>query len=190
MRGFVDAHTHGMAFEFLGGDVHCGRPWHPYGVTYALKDCPDHYVANGKRRGRSRTCSTRHARHGHDPVGWPTFKDWPAPHSLTHEGTYYKWMERSWRGGLRIFVNLLVENNKLCELYPLKRNSCDDMNSIRLQAKDMHQLERYVDAQYGGPGKGWYRIVTDPYQARRVDQPGQARRRHGHRDQRAVRLHA
>ena len=44
----VDAHTHGMAFEFLGGDVHCGRPWHPYGVTYALKDCPDHYLANGK----------------------------------------------------------------------------------------------------------------------------------------------
>ena len=47
-------------------------------------------------------------RHGHDPVGWPTFKDWPAPHSLTHEGTYYKWMERSWRAGQRILVNLLV----------------------------------------------------------------------------------
>ena len=36
----------------------------------------------------------------------------------------------------------------------------------------MHQLERYVDAQYGGPGKGWYRIVTDPYQARRVINQG------------------
>ena len=47
-------------------------------------------------------------------------------------------------------------------LYPLKRNSCDDMDSIRLQAKDMHQLEDYIDAQYGGPGKGWYRIVTEP----------------------------
>ena len=29
VRGYLDAHTHGMAFEFLGGDVHCGRPWHP-----------------------------------------------------------------------------------------------------------------------------------------------------------------
>ena len=75
----------------------------------------------------------------HDPVGWPTFKDWPAPDSLTHEGTYYKWMERSWRAGQRILVNLLVENNKLCEIYPLKRNSCDDMDSIRLQAKDMRR---------------------------------------------------
>ena len=44
-------------------------------------------------------------------------------------------MERSWRGGQRVFVNLLVENNQLCQLYPLKRNSCDDMDSIRLQAK-------------------------------------------------------
>ena len=46
------------------------------------------------------------------------------------------------------------------------------MTSIRLQARDMHKLERYVDAQYGGPGKGWYRIVTNPYQARRVVNQG------------------
>ncbi len=172
VRGTVDAHTHGMAFEFLGGDVHCGRPWHPYGVTYALKDCPDHYVANGRGAALEDLLNSGQPGHGHDPVGWPTFKDWPAPHSLTHEGTYYKWMERSWRGGLRIFTNLLVENGKLCQLYPIKHNSCDDMKSIALQAKDMHQLERYVDAQYGGPGKGWYRIVTDPYQARRVVNQG------------------
>ena len=49
------------------------------------------------------------------------------------------------------------------QLYPLKRNSCDDMDSIRLQAKDMYQFQDYIDAQYGGPGKGWYRIVTDPF---------------------------
>jgi hypothetical protein len=172
VRGLIDAHTHGMAFEFLGGDVHCGRPWHPYGVTYALKDCPDHYVANGKGAVLEDLLNSGTPGTGHDPVGWPTFKDWPAPHSLTHEGTYYKWMERSWKGGLRIFTNLLVENKKLCEVYPLKRNSCDDMTSIRLQAHDMHLLQRYVDAQYGGPGKGWYRIVTNPFQARRVINQG------------------
>ena len=42
VRGTTDAHTHGMAFEFLGGDAHCGRPWSPFGVTVALVDCPDH----------------------------------------------------------------------------------------------------------------------------------------------------
>ena len=43
----------------------------------------------------------------HDPVGWPTFNDWPHHKSLTHEQAYYRWLERAWRGGLRIFVNLL-----------------------------------------------------------------------------------
>ena len=169
VRGYIDAHTHGMAFEFLGGDVHCGRPWSPYGVTVALRDCPDHEATGGKGAAMEAFLSGKPS---HDPVGWPTFKDWPAPDSLTHEGTYYKWMERSWRGGQRILTNLLVENNQLCQLYPLKRNSCDDMDSVRLQAKDMRDFERYVDAQHGGPGRGWYKIVTDPDQARRAINAG------------------
>jgi len=161
-----------MAFEFLGGDVHCGRPWHPYGVIYALKDCPDHELTGGSGALVENFLKGGSPVAPHDTVGWPTFKDWPAPHSLTHEGTYYKWLERSWRGGQRILVNLLVENNKLCQVYPLKRNSCDDMDSIRLQASDMRKMERYIDAQNGGPGKGWYRIVTDPFQARKVINSG------------------
>ena len=163
VRGFIDAHTHGMAFEFLGGQVHCGKPWSRYGVTEALRDCVDHEATGGNGAVMEAFLSGEPT---HDPVGWPTFKDWPAPESLTHEGTYYKWMERSWRAGQRLLVNLLVENNKLCELYPLKRNSCNDMDSIRLQAQDMRAFERYIDAQHGGPGKGWYRIVTSPDQAR------------------------
>ncbi|CAN5570811.1 hypothetical protein BH11ACT8_BH11ACT8_23560 [soil metagenome] len=169
VRGFVDAHTHGMAFEFLGGDVHCGRPWHKYGVTYALRDCVDHTLTGGNGAAVEAFLSGNPT---HDPVGWPTFKDWPAPESLTHEGTYYRWLERSWRGGQRLFVNLLVENNKLCEIYPLKRNSCDDMDSIRLQAKDMYRMQDYIDAQSGGPGKGFYRIVKTPFEARQVINSG------------------
>ena len=172
VRGYLDAHTHGMAFEFLGGEVHCGRPWHPYGVQQALVDCEDHQVADGNGAVLENVLRSGQPVGSHDPVGWPTFKDWPAPDSLTHEGTYYKWMERAYRGGLRLFVNLLVENNKLCQLYPLKRNSCDEMTSIRLQAERMRELERYIDAQAGGPGEGWYRIVTDPFQARRVINDG------------------
>ncbi|WP_107705383.1 amidohydrolase family protein [Nocardioides allogilvus] len=169
VRGYVDAHTHGMAFEFLGGSVHCGKPWDAYGPEHALVDCPDHSATGGHGALLETALG---GKPGHDPVGWPTFKDWPAPESLTHEGTYYKWLERSWRGGQRIFVNLLVENNKLCELYPLKRNSCDDMDSLRLQAQRMYELQDYIDAQNGGPGQGWYRIVRSPWQARRVINAG------------------
>jgi hypothetical protein len=153
VRGYVDAHTHGMAFEFLGGDAHCGKPWDKYGAPYALVDCPDHTYTGGYGGVLEDFLS---GKVGHDPIGWPTFKDWPAPESLTHEGTYYRW----------------VENNQLCMLYPIKHNSCDDMTSIRLQAHDMYQMEHYIDAQFGGPGKGFYRIVKNPVQARQVINSG------------------
>ncbi len=174
VRGTADAHTHGMAYEFLGGAAHCGKPWSPFGVEIALLDCPDHSVTGGYGALLEALLSGEPS---HDPVGWPTFKDWPAPHSLTHEGTYWKWMERAWRGGMRLFVNLLVENNQLCMIYPLKgenfpQHMCDDMKSVELQAQRMREFERYIDAQYGGPGKGWYRIVTNPFQARRVINEG------------------
>jgi hypothetical protein len=176
VRGTTDAHTHGMAFEFLGGNTHCGRPWSPFGVTVALVDCPDHTATGGNGAVLEDFLSGETS---HDPVGWPTFKDWPAPHSLTHEGTYYKWMERAWQGGLRVFVNLLVENNQLCQVYPFKSQkvltknpTCDDMITLRWEARDMYQMQRYIDAQYGGPGKGWYRIVKNPFQARKVINEG------------------
>ncbi len=169
VRGWADLHTHGMAFEFLGGKAHCGKPWDPFGAPYALVDCEDHRATDGKGAALEAVLSGEPS---HDPVGWPTFRDWPAPNSLTHEGTYYTWMERSWRGGLRLFTNLLVENGQLCTLYPLKKNSCDEMESVRLQAKRMYEFQDYIDAQYGGPGEGWYRIVRSPQQARRVINDG------------------
>jgi microsomal dipeptidase-like Zn-dependent dipeptidase len=171
VQGFLDTHVHGMAFEFLGGGVHCGRPFSSMGVTVALTDCPDH-VGNGAGAVLENFLSTGLPVGFHDPVGWPTFKDWPRHDSLTHEQTYYKWMERAWKGGLRIQVNLFVENEVLCDVYPIKRNPCNDMDSIRLQAKDAYEMQDYIDAQNGGPGKGWYRIVTSPFEARRVINDG------------------
>ena len=171
VRGLIDGHMHMMAFEFLGGRIHCGRPWHPYGAPYALVDCPDHYP-NGAGAAAENALSYGNPAHLHDPVGWPTFKDWPSYPSLTHEQSYYRWLERSWRAGQRVFVNLLVDNAVLCELYPLKQNSCNEMDGVRLQARRIHELQDYIDAQNGGPGKGWFRIVTSPYEARRVANQG------------------
>jgi hypothetical protein len=112
----------------------------------------------------------------HTTDGWPTFNGWPKYQHYTHEQSYYKWLERSWRGGLRIFVNLMVENRVLCELYPLTpqpaSQNCNEMDSVRRQVQSIHELERYIDAQSGGPGKGWYRIVESPAEARRVINEG------------------
>jgi microsomal dipeptidase-like Zn-dependent dipeptidase len=170
VEGTVDAHNHVTAYEFLGGDAHCGEPWNPGGPVAALVDCPDHYP-DGSAAVLENALFGDPLRK-HDPVGWPTFKDWPAPSSQTHEQTYYRWIERAYLGGVRIMVNDLVENVALCEIYPLKHNSCDDMTSVRLQYRRIHELQDFIDAKSGGPGKGWFRIVRDPFEARRVINEG------------------
>ena len=170
-RGFIDPHFHWMAFEFIGGRFHCGRPWHPFGIAQALVDCPDH-EPDGAAAVNEAIFSNGSVDGRHDTSGWPTFEGWPTARSLTHEGSYYRWVERAWRTGLRMTTVLLVDNAILCEVYPYKRNPCDEMDNIRLQARQMRALENYVDAQSGGPGKGWFRIVTDPFQARRVINQG------------------
>jgi microsomal dipeptidase-like Zn-dependent dipeptidase len=171
VRGFIDDHIHLGAFEFLGGRFHCGRPWSPYGVTVALRDCPDHYP-DGSGAVVENFFNTGTPYGTHSPEGWPSFQGWPRDESQTHEGTYWKWIERSWRSGLRIMVNDLVENRALCELYPLKKNDCNEMTSAYKQAEDMYALQDYIDAQFGGPGKGFFRIVKTPEEARRVINDG------------------
>jgi hypothetical protein len=168
-QGVLDAHLHLMAFEFIGGSARCARPWHKYGVAFAMVDCPDH-EPGGQGAVLEQALSGRPG--PHDTKGWPTFKDWPAYYSYTHEQVYYKWLERAWMGGLRVAVDLLVDNGKLCDIYPYRRNPCDEMNTLRLELKDSLEFQDYIDAQSGGPGKGWFRIVKDPFEARRVINQG------------------
>ncbi|HUE26239.1 MAG TPA: hypothetical protein VMP89_05655, partial [Solirubrobacteraceae bacterium] len=44
--------------------------------------------------------------------------------------------------------------------------------AVQIQSRDLFALQDYIDAQSGGPGKGWFRVVTDPFQARRVINEG------------------
>ena len=77
-QGFFEAHVHGMAFEFLGGELRCGRPWHPYGVEFALGDCAEEgNPLNGAARGRPGRPGPGLPVGEYDPVGWPTFAYWP-----------------------------------------------------------------------------------------------------------------
>jgi hypothetical protein len=171
VRGYLEGHSHPMVFEFIGGRTRCGRPWHPYGIDHALVDCPDH-EPGGRGAVLEAILSGENPGATHDTVGWPTFGYWPRYNSKTHEQVYYKWLERAWRGGLRTYVALLADNAALCDIYPYKVNSCDEMDGVRLQAVRIRELQDYIDAQSGGPGKGWFRIVTDPFQARRVVNQG------------------
>ena len=60
----------------------------------------------------------------------------------------------------------------LCELQTNRETNCNEMDTVRRGLKDIRELQDYVDAQAGGPGKGFFQIVTDPYEARRVINQG------------------
>ena len=71
-----------------------------------------------------------------------------------------------------------------------KQNNCNEMASAYKQAEDMHALQDYIDAQFGGPGKGFFRIVKQPGRGARGDQRRQARRGARDRGVRGARLRA
>jgi hypothetical protein len=169
--GTMEGHAHITAFEFFGGDWHCGAPWSPFGAPYALPaSCSDKQQGtNGQVEdfvdfgGQPRPS---------DMHGWPTFVEWPSPTALAEEGDYYTGIERAWKAGLRLMVTNLVDNEALCNIMTTKHNPCNDMEAVRIQNRDLHALQDYIDAQSGGPGRGWFRLVTDPFQARRVINQG------------------
>jgi microsomal dipeptidase-like Zn-dependent dipeptidase len=166
VRGLVDAHSHVNAFEIFGGDWHCGRPWHPYGIAYALPDCA---TLNRGTNGFTRSFMDNGTPFPKsDTRGWPKFADWPAPHALAEEGDYYTGIQRVWQAGLRILTVDFLDNEQLCSLQTQRHNPCNDMDSVRLQARRLRELQDYIDAQSGGPGQGWFRIVTNPAEARQV----------------------
>jgi hypothetical protein len=171
VSGFLEGHMHWMTFEYFGGEFHCGRPWHPYGIPYALPDCSEIEGPQGSAAPVQNTLNYGNPGEAHDTTGWPKLTEWGA-HNLTYEGTYWRWIERAWLSGLRLMVMSVNENRALCELQARRRNSCDEMETVRKGFEDIRELQRYVDAQAGGPGKGFFQIVTTPYEARRVINQG------------------
>src|SRR4051812_40634990 len=169
--GLVEGHMHWMTFEYLGGKFHCGRPWHPYGIAYALPDCSSIEGPQGTAAPFQNFLNYGNPSQPHDTSGYPQLKEWSAG-NLTYEGTYWRWIQRAWMGGLRLMVMGINENRILCELQANRETNCNEMDTVRRGLKDIRDLQHYVDAQAGGPGKGFFQIVTNPYDARRVINQG------------------
>jgi microsomal dipeptidase-like Zn-dependent dipeptidase len=168
--GYVDAHLHVIANLRAGGEVISGEPFNRFGVTQALgRDAEVHGedgsmdIVGGLLRGGPPN---------HDTQGWSNFSGWPTYDTYTHQQAYYRWLQRAYMAGLRVVVAQLVEDEPLCEMVPRKSHSCDETETIALQAQRLRELQDYVDAQVGGPGEGWFRIVTKPRQARRTIKRG------------------
>jgi len=189
--GIAEAHTHLLTnFGFGGGNIFHGSPFHRLGVEHALPDCSK-YHGNGGRldffgygshaSGGLDANALLHLilngelpEHNHDTAGYPDFTEWPhAPSSTTHQTQYYMWLKRAWMGGLRLIVQHATTNAVICELmvgmeYQHARYSCNDMVAVDRIIDETYAMERYIDAQEGGRGKGFFRIIASPEQAREV----------------------
>ena len=189
--GIADTHSHMFTnFGFGGGGIFHGSPYHRLGVEHALPDCSIYHGPQGRwdflgygyDQGNTfdtdviltALVSGRLPEPNHRTEGYPEFTDWPSAHdSSTHQTQYYRWIERAWMGGLRLMVQHATSNSAICELVvgadiqPV-RYSCNDMVAIDRELEEVYALERYIDAQWGGPGEGFLRIVTTPEQARAV----------------------
>ena len=170
VTGFIDAHTHMFMDLGMGGNAVCGSTYSEKGIADALKDCKGHETSI--LENLTNGAAGRGILDKHDHVGYPTFKDWPSYSSLTHQQMYYKWVERAWRGGQRIMVNDMVSNPGLCPIIGIvagpNKYSCDDMDTVRRQIQATYDVQTFVDKQYGGTGKGWYRVVKTPQEAEKV----------------------
>jgi microsomal dipeptidase-like Zn-dependent dipeptidase len=170
--GFADAHLHVTANMRAGGRVISGEPFDRFGITRALgRDARDH-GPDGRRDFTGNLLRTGGPTGTHDVHGWPTFAGWPVHDTYTHQQTYYVWLKRVWKAGLRLVVAQTVEDQPICRIEPRRSHSCDETRIVKLEIRRLRALQDYVDAQSGGPGRGWFRLVYSPRQARRVIERG------------------
>jgi microsomal dipeptidase-like Zn-dependent dipeptidase len=172
VRGFADMHLHITANQRAGGAVIYGEPFDPYGISEALGHDADIHGADGSEDVTGNLLRTGLPFGTHDTHGWPTFAGWPVNDTITHQQTYYVWLKRAWMDGERLVVAQTVEDQAICEIEPRKVHSCDETEAVRQQIHTLRGLQGYVDAQAGGKGKGWFRLVYNPRQARQAIERG------------------
>jgi microsomal dipeptidase-like Zn-dependent dipeptidase len=170
--GFADPHMHVAADLRGGGLVISGTSFDRFGITEALGRDADVHGPDGSLDFTGNLLRDGSPAGTHDTTGWPTFAEWPAFDTYTHQQVYYRWLQRTWLAGLRVLVAQAVEDEPLCRIEPRTSHSCDETATIELQVERLRALEEYVDAQSGGRGRGWFRLVYSPRAARRVIRRG------------------
>ncbi|HEX4895775.1 MAG TPA: hypothetical protein VFV11_05530 [Solimonas sp.] len=179
--GFAEVHSHmGMGSDMSdgtgdrgpsAGGVLYGQAIHRFGVPHALEDCAGMHGPEGTLSAENIVLD-QDPTQTHDTVGWPSFVGWPQRDSQLHQQMYYKWVERAYKAGLRTMTIHGTSIEALCNIAKAttgdKTADCVDMGVGTKQVEYLFDIEKYVDAQEGGPGKGWFRIVKDPAEARRV----------------------
>lgn len=167
--GYADIHNHQFANLAFAGQVIHGKAYSA--IDHALPWCTElHGDAGINLSNLPATIMDLigSGSIGHLVGGNPEFDGWPRHNSITHQQVYEDWLKRAHEGGLQLMVMLAVNNENLCNL-----ESCNDMDMIDLQLTRAKDMEEYIDWKAGGKGKGWYRIVYSPKEARAAIAKGQ-----------------
>jgi microsomal dipeptidase-like Zn-dependent dipeptidase len=197
LYGIVDTHSHILSnFGFGGGGIFHGSPFHRLGVEHAMGSCEQFHGEDGRKDFFGYAFDTAGAdgvdlttiladlvdgqlmQPNHATDGYPSFTEWPnARERSTHQTQYYRWLERAHLAGLRLVVQHATTNSVICNLtagedYQEVRYSCDDMVAVDRILEETYNMERYIDAQAGGKGEGFFRIVQSPGEAREVIEEG------------------
>jgi hypothetical protein len=169
VKGVLDGHSHIISSYLQGGTT-----FHPWGAAYALIDDPT------ARPGPQGVGQIGQVTRGGTPVdgaagtsggGWPDFVDWPHRGSRLFTQTYYVWLKRSYMAGLRLLVTHALGHETLCSLL-FQGVNCNEKDWVKFQSERAYALQNYIDAQAGGPGQGFFRIVRTPVEARQVIEDG------------------
>ena len=175
VTGLLDGHMHGMAYEFLGGKAHCGKPWDRFGAPYALRDCVDHEVGGGCGAVLENVLYGNPAR-CHDPVGWPTFDELARPQVADPRADLLALARaRLARRPARVREPVRREPGPLRALsaeaeLPATRwtaSCCRRAASARCRTTSTRSS--------AGPARACSGSSRNPFEARKVDQRGQAR---------------
>ena len=197
LYGIVDTHSHILSnFAFGGGGIFHGEAFHPLGVEHALPDCDFIHGEDGNKDFFGYAFDTAGAggadlaglipdlvagqlgEFNHTTDGYPEFTEWPhAPTRSTHQTQYYRWLERAWLAGLRLVIQHATTNEVICEFTAGQglqdtRYECSDMVAVDRIIDETYAMQDYIDAQAGGPGLGFFRVVDTPAKAREVIEGG------------------
>jgi microsomal dipeptidase-like Zn-dependent dipeptidase len=170
--GVADFHSHQFANLGFGGELVWGQAFSSGGVAAALPWCNVVHGLGGVGDIVGNSLRSGFPFSGHPVGGYPLFDAWPNWNDYTHQQMYADWVKRAYDGGLRLMVVHTVNNRVLCAVNGGVDYGCDDMRTVDQQIQAAKDMEAFVDAQAGGPGRGWYHIAYSASQARHIINAG------------------
>ncbi|CAM1369484.1 membrane dipeptidase [Tenacibaculum xiamenense] len=123
----------------------------------------------------------------HNPYSYPGLEAYPSVKDIGHQKVYYQWLNRARLGGLRLITMLSQSSKSIVRIanHGLVKNLLPffspgmqitpvitGMEEHEIAMSKLLSLIDYVDAQEGGPGKGWLKIAYSPAQARKIISEG------------------